>query len=273
MGNITLFVFCALKQAIQLQTRQNAMRPHSKIRSYRQVNTNLYDERACIYCILYFSNRGIKSWKMDEITQLVCVERRFYKSVWNVKEGGMDGLSFPVQTSSRIWIHFLNHITWLRMYLSMPVSFFPSVLESVGLLFMDGVLRQDLSEHWRHRDFHKTPQQQTKKKRKLKIVSINSGTHLFTLLGTCPDVTRGGAVLPQAVHRLTVHELDSADQTGTGAAVVLVAAWVAEVYVGTDEALLVAQQDHNLCRERGEGGASQCTGRKMPYAHIHSHTF
>lgn len=29
----------------------------------------------------------------------------------------------------------------------MPVSFFPSVLESVGLLFMDGVLKQDLSEH------------------------------------------------------------------------------------------------------------------------------
>lgn len=30
----------------------------------------------------------------------------------------------------------------------MPVSFFPSVFESVGRLFMDGVLRQDLSEHY-----------------------------------------------------------------------------------------------------------------------------
>lgn len=50
-----------------------------------------------------------------------------------------------------------NQVTWLRMYLSMPVSFFPSVLESVGLLFMDGVLRQDLSEHWKHRDFYRPP--------------------------------------------------------------------------------------------------------------------
>lgn len=39
----------------------------------------------------------------------------------------------------------------------MPVSFFPSVFESVGRLFMDGVLRQDLSEHYEHREFQKTP--------------------------------------------------------------------------------------------------------------------
>lgn len=41
---------------------------------------------------------------------------------------------------------------------------------------------------------------------------------------------------------------------------VLVAAWVAEVYVGADETLLVAQQDHDLCREKGEreGGESVC---------------
>lgn len=32
----------------------------------------------------------------------------------------------------------------------MPVSFFPSVFESVGRLFMDGVLKQDLSEHYQH---------------------------------------------------------------------------------------------------------------------------
>ena len=40
------------------------------------------------------------------------------------------------------------------MYFSMPVSFFPSVLESVGRLFMDGVLRHDLSEHCWHKDFN-----------------------------------------------------------------------------------------------------------------------
>lgn len=39
----------------------------------------------------------------------------------------------------------------------MPVSFFPSVFESVGRLFMDGVLKQDLSEHYQHREFYKTP--------------------------------------------------------------------------------------------------------------------
>lgn len=38
----------------------------------------------------------------------------------------------------------------------MPVSFFPSA-ESVGRLFMDGVLKQDLSEHYQHREFHKMP--------------------------------------------------------------------------------------------------------------------
>ncbi|KAF3857418.1 hypothetical protein F7725_009277 [Dissostichus mawsoni] len=79
-------------------------------------------------------------------------------------------------------------------------------------------------------------------------------SHLFGLLGTLPDVTGGGAVLSQAVHRLAVHQLDGAHQTGAGAAVVLVAAGVAEVYVGADEALLVAQQDHNLCRQNGGVG-------------------
>lgn len=37
--------------------------------------------------------------------------------------------------------------TWLRMYFSIPVSFFPSGVASVVLLFREGVLRQDLSEH------------------------------------------------------------------------------------------------------------------------------
>lgn len=51
---------------------------------------------------------------------------------------------------------------------------------------------------------------------------------------------------------------------------VLVAAWVAEVDVGADETLLVAQQDHDLCQGRGEerkgkslrreeGGDAVCT--------------
>lgn len=59
-------------------------------------------------------------------------------------------------------------------------------------------------------------------------------------------MARDGAVLPQAVYRLTVHEFDSPHQASAGAAVVLVTARVAEVDVGTDEALLVAQQDHDL---------------------------
>lgn len=88
---------------------------------------------------------------------------------------------------------------------------------------------------------------------KCKSAQTDCDTHLFVLLGTCPNVTRGGAVFSQAVHCLTVYKLDGTDQTGAGAAVVLVAAWVAEVYVGADETLLVAQQDHNLCQERGEG--------------------
>lgn len=40
----------------------------------------------------------------------------------------------------------------------MPVSFFPSVFESVGRLFMDGVLKQDLSKHYQQRKFHNTPE-------------------------------------------------------------------------------------------------------------------
>ncbi len=142
------------------------------------------------------------------------------------------------------------------MYFSIPVSFFPSVLESVGRLFMDGVLRQDLSEHWHRQKLSINHDDDNKK---LKSAETDCETHLFILLGTWPDGTRGGAVLSQAVHRLAVHELDGADQTGAGAAVVLVAAWVAEVYVCANETLLVAQQDHDLCREteRERGGGRE----------------
>lgn len=80
--------------------------------------------------------------------------------------------------------------------------------------------------------------------------------NLFALFRASADVTRGGAVLSQAVHTLTVHQLDGADQTGAGAAVVLVAARVAKVYMGADETLLVAQQDHNLRPETKRGKVS-----------------
>lgn len=96
-----------------------------------------------------------------------------------------------------------------------------------------------------------------KDRERYKTVQMDRETHLFSLLGPRPDVPGGGAVLPQAVHRLTVHELDGTDQAGAGAAVVLVAARVAEVDVCADETLLVAQQDHNLDRE-GEEEESVC---------------
>lgn len=51
-------------------------------------------------------------------------------------------------TSNKILISCEVSLTWLRMYFSMPVSFFPSELLSVGRLFIDGVRRHDLSEHW-----------------------------------------------------------------------------------------------------------------------------
>lgn len=64
-------------------------------------------------------------------------------------------------------------------------------------------------------------------------------------------MARDGAVLPQTVYRLAVYKFDGPNQASAGAAVVLVTARVAEVDVGADEALLVAQQDHDL--ERGGG--------------------
>lgn len=66
-------------------------------------------------------------------------------------------ITFYVQTEDSDFQHKILYCTWFRIYLSMPVSFFPSVFESVGRLFMDGVLKQDLSEHYQHREFYKTP--------------------------------------------------------------------------------------------------------------------
>lgn len=62
---------------------------------------------------------------------------------------------------------------------------------------------------------------------------------LFAFLWPPSDDSRGGTVLSKAVHAFTVHQLDGTDQTGAGAAVVLVAARVAEVNVCANEALLV----------------------------------
>lgn len=67
-------------------------------------------------------------------------------------------------------------------------------------------------------------------------------------------MARDGAVLSKTVYRLTVHQFDGPHEAGAGAAVVLVTARVAEVDVGADEALLVAQQDHDL--QRGQAEAS-----------------
>lgn len=78
-------------------------------------------------------------------------------------------------------------------------------------------------------------------------------THLFILFRTPSN-----AVLSQAIHGLTVHKLDGTDQSSAGATVMLVAAWMAEIYMGTDETLLVAQKDHNLCPETRQEQESVC---------------
>lgn len=74
-------------------------------------------------------------------------------------------------------------------------------------------------------------------------------------------MARDGAVLPKAVYRLTIHEFDGPDQASAGAAVVLVTARVAEVDVGADEALLVAQQDHDLQPSKVEATVGTGLGR------------
>lgn len=74
-------------------------------------------------------------------------------------------------------------------------------------------------------------------------------------------MARDGAVLSKAVYRLTIHEFDGPDQASAGAAVVLVTARVAEVNVGADEALLVAQQDHDLQRGKVEAMVGMGLGR------------
>lgn len=66
-------------------------------------------------------------------------------------------------------------------------------------------------------------------------------------------MARDGAVLSKTVYRLTVHEFDGPHQASARAAVVLVTPRVAEVDVGADEALLVAQQDHDLQRGKVAG--------------------
>lgn len=74
-------------------------------------------------------------------------------------------------------------------------------------------------------------------------------------------MARDGAVLSKAVYTLTIHEFDGPNQASAGAAVVLVTARVAEVDVGADEALLIAQQDHDLQRGKVEAMVGTRLGR------------
>lgn len=76
--------------------------------------------------------------------------------------------------------------------------------------------------------------------------------------------------LPEGVHGVSIEQLDGSDQPGTGAAVVQVAVRVAVVNVGTDEALLIAQQDHDLehrhhCNSTRQSGLKpQSLTKKVP---------
>lgn len=72
-----------------------------------------------------------------------------------------------------------------------------------------------------------------------------SFTHLLLLFASESHIADMVA-LPEGVHSVSIQQLDGPDQPGTGAAVVQVAVWVAVVNMGADEALLVAQQDHDL---------------------------
>lgn len=80
-----------------------------------------------------------------------------------------------------------------------------------------------------------------------------SHTHLFLFLAPESHVADAIA-LTKGVHSVSIEQFNGPDQPGTGAAVVQVAVWVAVVNVGADEALLIAQQDHDL--EHRHHGAS-----------------
>ena len=88
-----------------------------------------------------------------------------------------------------------------------------------------------------------------------------SCTHLFLLLAPEGHVANAVA-LTEGVHSVSVEQLNGPDQPGTGAAVVQVAVGVAVVDVGADEALLVAQQDHDLEHRRHWGSARVQTNRE-----------
>lgn len=72
-----------------------------------------------------------------------------------------------------------------------------------------------------------------------------SFAHLFLFLAPESHVA-DAAALSEGVHGVSVEQLNGPDEPGTGAAVVQVAVRVAVVNVGADEALLIAQQDHDL---------------------------
>lgn len=89
-----------------------------------------------------------------------------------------------------------------------------------------------------------------------------SFTHLFLLLAPESHVADAVA-LTEGVHSVSVEQLNGPDQPGTGAAVVQVAVRVTVVDVGADEALLVAQQDHDL-EHRHHWGSARAQANREP---------
>lgn len=81
-------------------------------------------------------------------------------------------------------------------------------------------------------------------------------THLFLFLAP-ENHTAAAVALPEGVHSVSVEQLDGPDQPGAGAAVVQVTVRVAVVNVGADEALLIAQQDHDLEHTRPRDSTGQ----------------
>ena len=79
-----------------------------------------------------------------------------------------------------------------------------------------------------------------------------SFTHLFLLLAPESHVA-DAAALTEGVHSVSVEQLNGPDQPGAGAAVVQVAVRLAVVDMAADEALLVAEQDHDLQHRRDWG--------------------
>ena len=93
-----------------------------------------------------------------------------------------------------------------------------------------------------------------------------SFTHLFLLLAPESHVADAVA-LTEGVHSVSVEQLNGPDQPGTGAAVVQVAVRMTVVDVGADEALLVAQQDHDL-EHRHHWGSARAQANREPRCRV-----